>query len=121
MSELFHLAIFQSDNYEVNDEKRIMRPHKHPTVELSYIVNGELTLEYTSAKTGKIIQETIYPYQFFIVHPDCTHCTQIPHTLNSIGLELLPNSNSFEGALNNSKFFQSLPVAKKLLQSFLLM
>ena len=118
MSELFNLVVFQSHKYESADEKRIMTPHRHPTIEISYIISGELTLEYTSASTGKTIQETIYSNQFFIIRPDCLHCTQIPHTLNSIGLELFPTSNDFEATLKQSEFFQSLPFAKKTLQSF---
>ena len=118
MFEPFHLAVFQLNQYDNDNEKRIMLPHQHSTIEISYIVDGELLLEYTLAKTGETIQQTIYPYQFFIIRPDCRHCTQIPHALNSIGLELLPVSNNFKTILKSSNFFRSLPLAEELLESF---
>ena len=118
MPNNFSLTMFTSNTFSSEQEKRVMIPHQHKSLEISYVISGELFLEYESAETGETIQTNIFPHQFFIIHPNCKHCVNIPHSLNSLGLELTPNANNLSSIFAHSEFCRDLPFFSETLNRF---
>ena len=118
MKDKFQLTRYQTDYYTADEPKRIMQPHKHSTMEFCYVIDGELTVEYVSTKTGKSEILSIFPKQFFIIRPYCLHCVHIPHSLQSIGFELSSSNKDFSAQLLTSEYFRSIPLAMETLQRF---
>lgn len=118
MKNPFQLTLYLTNHFTAEESKRIMQPHKHSSLEFSYVIDGELTVDYLSAKSKKFETVSIFPKQFFIMAPYCPHSVHIPHSLNSIGFELNPASQDFYALLNNSEYFRSMPLALETLQKF---
>ena len=58
MKHPFRLVIFKSNNYKIDAKKRFMKPHQHSSLELSYVISGEITLDFYSKKTEKLAYMT---------------------------------------------------------------
>ena len=118
MKNPIRLMIFQSTNYKLNEEKRFMRMHQHSSLELSYIISGEIVLEFYSEETKKVEKTYIFPHQFFIIKPGCYHSVNIPSSLVSLGLEFITDGGDILEYIQKSKYITNLPLAQKLLNDF---
>ena len=118
MKHPIRLVMFQSTNYKIDSDKRLMRPHQHSSLELSYIISGEIVLEFYSKETKKMETTYLFPHQFFIVKPGCLHSVNIPSSLVSLGLEFVTEEGDILEYMQNSKYVASLPLAQKLLNEF---
>lgn len=118
MKHPIRLVIFKSNNYKVDNEKRFMKLHQHSSLELSYIISGELILEFFSEETKKIEKAYLFPHQFFIIKPGCLHSVNIPSSLVSLGLEFVTDEGNILEYIQKSKYVVNLPLAQKLLNDF---
>ena len=118
MKHPIRLVIFNSNNYKVDSEKRFMKMHKHSSLELSYIISGEIILEFYSKETNKVETTYIFPHQFFIIKPGCLHSVNIPSSLVSLGLEFVTEEGDILEYIQKSKYVVNLPLAQKLLKDF---
>lgn len=118
MKHPFRLVIFKSNNYKIDAKKRFMKPHQHSSLELSYVISGEITLDFYSKKTEKMETTYIFPQQFFIIKPGCLHSVNIPSKLVSLGLEFVTAEGDVVEYMQNSKYVASLPLAQKFLNEF---
>ena len=118
MKHPIRLVMFQSTNYKVDSPKRFMRPHQHSSLELSYIISGEIILEFYSEETKKVETTYLFPNQFFIIKPGCLHSVNIPSSLVSLGLEFVTEEGDILQYMKNSKYIANLPLAQKSLKEF---
>lgn len=118
MKNPIHLVIFQSTNYKIDDEKRFMKLHQHSSLELSYVVSGEVVLEFYSEESKKIETTFLFPNQFFIMKPNCLHSVNIPSSLMSLGLEFVMEDGDILEYMQKSKYVVGLPFAQQLLKDF---
>ena len=118
MKHPIHLVIFKSNNYKVDNEKRFMKLHQHSSLELSYIISGEIILEFFSTESQKVEKTYLFPHQFFIIKPGCLHSVNIPSSLVSLGLEFVTEEGDILESLQKSKYVVNLPLAQKLLKDF---
>lgn len=112
------LILFKASNYSESDYKRQMQTHKHSSLELSYVINGELTLEFFSEETQKTELMHVFSKQFFIIAPNCPHSVNIPNSVTSLGLEFICENEDILDYLKNSPYIKSLPLAMPILNSF---
>ena len=118
MKHPIRLMLFQSTNYKVDSEKRFMKMHQHSSLELSYIISGEIILEFYSEETKKVETTYLFPHQFFIIKPGCLHSVNIPSSLISLGLEFVTEEGDILEYMQNLKYIAKLPLAQKLLNDF---
>ena len=118
MKNPIRLMIFQSTNYKLNEEKRFMRMHQHSSLELSYIISGEIVLEFYSEETKKVETTYLFPNQFFLIRPGCLHSVNIPSSLVSLGLEFITEEGDIVEYMQKSKYLVNLPLAQKLINEF---
>lgn len=118
MKHPIRLVMFQSTNYKVDSKKRLMRLHQHSSLELSYIISGEIILEFYSEETKKVETTYLFPHQFFIIKPGCLHSVNIPSSLVSLGLEFVTEEGDILEYMQNAKYVANLPLAQKLLKEF---
>ncbi|MBQ8658341.1 MAG: helix-turn-helix transcriptional regulator [Clostridia bacterium] len=118
MTNPIRLVIFKSNNYKESDNKRFMKMHKHSSIEISYVISGELTLEFYSEETKKTETTYIFPQQFFIIKPNCQHRVNIPSSLMSLGLEFVVEEGNIMEHLKKSSYIANLPLASNLLKDF---
>lgn len=118
MNTPIRIVSFKSNNYRPEDFKRKMSLHQHSSLEISYIISGEICLDFFSKQTNQIEQTHIFPGQFFIILPECPHSVNIPHSLTSLGLELICTNDDIVKYLKNSAYVNNLPFANNLLNRF---
>ena len=118
MKHPIRLVIFKSNNYKTDNKKRFMKLHQHSSLELSYIISGEIVLEFYSEETKNIEKTYVFPHQFFIVKPGCLHSVNIPSSLISLGLEFVAEEGDLLEYMQKSKYVVNLPLAQKLLNDF---
>ena len=118
MKHPIRLMLFQSTNYKIDSEKRFMKLHQHSSLELSYIISGEIILEFFSTESQKVEKTYLFPHQFFIIKPGCLHSVNIPSSLVSLGLEFVTEEGDILEYLQKSKYVINLPLAQKLLKEF---
>ena len=118
MKHPIRLVIFKSNNYKIDNTKRFMKLHQHSSLELSYIISGEIVLEFYSEETKNIEKTYLFPHQFFIVKPGCLHSVNIPSSLVSLGLEFVAEEGDMLEYMQKSKYVVNLPLAQKLLKDF---
>lgn len=118
MKNPIRLVIFKSNNYKVDEEKRFMKLHQHSSLELSYIISGEIVLEFYSEETKKVEKTYLFPHQFFIIKPGCLHSVNIPSSLVSLGLEFITEEGDILEYIQKSKYVTSLPLAQNILKDF---
>ena len=118
MKNPIRLVIFKSNNYKADDEKRFMKLHQHSSLELSYIISGEIVLEFYSEETKKVEKSYLFPHQFLIIKPGCLHSVNIPSSLVSLGLEFVTEEGDILEYLQKSKYVTSLPLAQNILKDF---
>ena len=118
MKNPIRLVIFKSNNYKVDDEKRFMKLHQHSSLELSYIISGEIILEFYSEETKKVEKSYLFPHQFFIIKPGCLHSVNIPSSLVSLGLEFVTEEGEILDYIQKSKYVANLPLAQNILKDF---
>lgn len=109
---------FKSNNFGLNDAKRIMNPHQHSTLELSYIVDGELIINYQPQNENSIKTVSLSPKQLLIIKPHCQHYTTIPNKLTSIGVELYVENLNIIDYLQNSNYINKFSLALEMLNDF---
>ena len=107
---------FKSNHFEENDPKRNMSMHNHTTLELSYIVSGELILNYIATRTQETHTLTLHKQQLLIIKPGCMHYTIIPQKLESLGVEFSVPDNNIIPYLLNSSYVNNLPYAHEFLE-----
>ena len=118
MKNPIRLVIFKSNNYKVDEEKRFMKLHQHSSLELSYIISGEIVLEFYSEETNKVEKTYLFPHQFFIIKPGCLHSVNIPTSLVSLGLEFVTEEGDILEYIQKSKYVTGLPLAQNILKDF---
>ena len=118
MRHPIQIVLFQSRAFKDTDYKRQMQIHKHSSLELSYLISGELTLEFFSSETQSIEKTHIFPRQFFIIRPNCPHSVNIPSSMMSIGVEFICEDGDIVEYLKNSSYINNLPIASMVLQKF---
>lgn len=118
MKHPIRLVLFNSNNYKVDDKKRLMKMHQHSSLELSYIISGEIILEFYSEETKKVETTYLFSHQFFIIKPGCLHSVNIPSKLVSLGLEFVSEEGDILEYMQKSKYVVNLPLAQKLLKDF---
>ena len=115
MQHPIQLILFQSKSFNDPNYIRNMRPHHHSSLEISYLVSGEMIVEFYSHETKKMEKTHIFPKQFFIIAPNCPHSVNFSPPLMSIGLEFVCNEGDIMEYLKNSAYINALPLASKLL------
>ena len=104
---------FKSNRFESTDEKRTMRMHSHTSLEISYILDGELKVVYQPAAETEPKTVHLFAQQFMVIRPNCMHYTEIPDRLISLGLEfILPDKDIFD-YIKSSEYVNKLPLAQK--------
>ena len=110
--------LFQSKSFIDPNYIRNMQPHQHSSLEISYLLSGEMILEFYSHETKKMEMTHIFPKQFFIIAPNCPHSVNFSPPIMSIGLEFICNNGDIMEYLKNSAYLKSLPLASTLLEKF---
>ena len=108
---------YSVSEYTQNEEKRIMNFHKHNTLELSYVVGGNLIFSYMN-KQNDVCNQYVFSKQLLLIAPQFSHKTSIPNSLKSIGTEFsLADGGNVLDFLYASSYVARFPESKKLMQS----
>ncbi len=108
---------YSISEYTQNKEKRIMNFHKHNTLELSYVISGNLIFSYMDEQNN-ICNQYVFSKQLLLISPQFSHKTTIPNALKSIGTELsLSNGGNVLDFLSSSTYVAQFPESKKLILS----
>lgn len=108
---------YSISEYTQEEEKRIMSFHKHNTLELSYVISGNLIFSYMN-KQNEVCDQFIFSKQLLLIAPQFTHKTSIPNSLKSIGTELsLADSGNVLDFLCSSAYVTRFSESGKLIQS----
>ncbi len=95
------IEIFGFSEYSFNERSKLrtMDYHKHNSVEISYVVSGELLFEYFDAN-GEYQSFYLVPNQIAITKPFVKHKTSVSIGLQSMGLELVSSGDIVQGIKN---------------------
>lgn len=108
---------YSVSEYTQDEKKRVMSFHKHNTLELSYVVSGNLIFSCMD-KQNEIFDQYVFSKQLLLIAPQFTHKTSIPNSLKSIGTELsLSGGGNVLDYLCSSAYVNRFPESKKLIRS----
>ncbi len=108
---------YSVSEYTQNEEKRVMSFHKHNTLELSYVISGNMIFSYMN-KRNEVCEQYVFSKQLLLIAPQFTHKTSIPNSLKSIGTEFsLSDGGNVLDFLCSSAYIARFPESKKLIQS----
>ena len=89
LAKIIDVTCFQHKTFDKTDYPTVM--HKHPGVEILYVINGTLQIEYTDAK-GQLSFQFVYQREFVIIMPGVEHSVHFIVEKTSIQeIELLPS------------------------------
>ena len=89
LAKIIDVTCFQHKTFDKTDYPTVM--HKHPGVEILYVINGTLQIEYTDAK-GQLSFQFVYQREFVIIMPGVEHSVNFIVEKTSIQeIELLPS------------------------------
>ncbi len=96
------VKIFGFSNYHFtqNSNLRTMEFHQHNSIEISYVLDGELLIDYFDAN-GKLQTFFLRPNQLAITKPFVKHRTSVSIGLRSMGLELVAENDVVGGIVRS--------------------
>ncbi len=101
MKQKSSLEIYGFSNYNFNESSKLrtMDYHQHNSVEISYVVAGELLIEYFDVE-GNYQSFFLRQNQIAITKPFIKHKTSVSVGLQSMGLELVSSVNVVDAIKN---------------------
>lgn len=109
------MKVYALSDFELSDRKIRMAFHEHATMELSYVIGGEM-VSYSVGLDHKERAVQVVPHQLLILFPNVKHRSTIPNSLHTITIELAaPLGNDLMHYLFSSEYVMSFPQARKLL------
>ena len=95
------ISLFRCNSYPLNIPPRVMHPHRHNSLEICYIMSGELILHYLSKKTNRLETISLFEKQLLLIKPDCLHYTEINPPLKTLSLEIISNQGELFNLLQH--------------------
>ena len=118
MNNTIKLSVFQQNSLTDVSKCSTMPFHQHKSMEISYVQEGYILVEYYSPDTQELHREYVHKHQFAIIKPDCNHRMIFPTLNETIGVEFSSTTDNIYNHLCNSNYVNALPHASDLLKSF---